>query len=91
MFEIFFVFTCRSNKPIHKIGFFTNKFLIIAVLASILLHLIAIYTPINQFLYLTPLSFLDWTKILGLSLSGLVLFEIGKNIKYKINKKYREE
>ncbi len=89
IFEIFFVFTCRSDKPIQKIGFFTNKFLIIAVLGSIALHLIAMYTPINKFLYMIPLGLFDWVKIFGLSISGLVFFEIAKNIRYKINKSNR--
>jgi len=87
LFEIFFVFTCRTNKPIQKIGFFSNKFLIFAVISSIILQMIALYSPLNMVLHLNPLGIKEWPIILGLSFSGLILFEIVKNIKYKIKNK----
>ncbi|MEM4152701.1 MAG: calcium-translocating P-type ATPase, PMCA-type [Candidatus Pacearchaeota archaeon] len=83
LFQMFFVFTCRSNKPLQKIGFFSNKYLIIAVIASIALHLIIIYSPLNLIFKLIPLKSEELLMTFLLAILGLVVFEIYKNIKYK--------
>lgn len=85
LFQLFFVFSCRSSKPLQKIGFFSNNWLVIAVAVSLFLHLTLIYSPLNVILKLSPLGFSDWLIILGLSVSGLVLFEVRKNIKQRKN------
>ena len=83
LFEIFFVFTCRTNEPIQKIGVFSNKFLLWAVVVSVALQIIVLYSPLNTIMHLVPLNLKDILIVLSLSISGLVLFEIGKNIKYR--------
>ena len=82
-FELFFIYTCRSKKPLLKIGVFSNKWLNYAVLSSIILQLIIVYTSLGNFFSVVPLSFSDWLLILPLAVSGLIIFEIAKYIKTK--------
>lgn len=82
-FELFFIFTCRSNKNLGEIGFFSNKYLVYSVLIASILQLIAIYSPLNTLFLFTPLSIKDWLLILPLALSGLVIFEVAKYFKKK--------
>ena len=48
-FEMFLVFNCKSNKSVFKSPI--NKYLIYAVLISIGLHLLAMYTSMNSLFY----------------------------------------
>lgn len=83
MFQMLFVFTCRSDKSIFKLGLFTNKWLLYAVGIAIMLHIIAIYTPLSTIFKLAPLGLADWLKVIALSSIGIVSFEIGKILKKK--------
>jgi len=83
MFEMFFVFTCRSDKSIFKLGLFSNKLLLYAVGAAVMLHVAAIYTPLSAVFKLVPLGLVDWLKVIALSSIGIVAFEIGKILKRK--------
>jgi len=90
MFELFLVLTCRSDdKPLYKIGFFTNKKLIWAIALSFVLHLIAIYSPLSALLKMSPLTLADWGIIIPLALSGLVFFEVRKMVMHLRKGKHR--
>ncbi len=78
MFELLFVYVCRSEKPLAKIGIFSNKWLNIAILTGVLLHLVLLYTPLAIAFKVVPLSLNNWLFILPFAVSGLVLFEVGK-------------
>ncbi len=66
-FELLRVYVIRSN---YKLKIFSNKYLIVAVLSSIALQLIVIYTPLNVFFKSVPLGFYD----LGLiAITGIVV------------------
>lgn len=74
-FELFFVFSCKSDKSLFSAGVLNNKYLIYAVLISGCLHLLMIYSGLGN-----VFGFISLTgKQLGLSvlagLSGLVVFE----------------
>jgi len=80
-FELFFVFSCKSNRSIFMTGIFNNKYLIYSVLVSGGLHLLAIYTVLGSVFGFVPLTLgqLGWSVLAGFS--GLVVFEglkIGK-------------
>jgi Ca2+-transporting ATPase len=81
LFELFFVYTCRSKKPVLKIGIFKNKWMNYAVIFSVILHLILLYTPLSVFFGVVPLSLNDWILIFPFAISGLVLFEGMKYLK----------
>jgi P-type Ca2+ transporter type 2C len=85
VYELLFVYTCRSNLSLHKIGIFSNKWLNIAVIGSFLLHLILLYTSVGNFFSLVPLTINNWLFILPFAISGLIVFEVAKM--FKDNKK----
>jgi len=78
LFELFFVYTCRSKQPLTKIGIFSNKWLNYAVLISLGLQLLLVYTALGSFFSIVPLTLADWLYILPFSLSGLIIFEVAK-------------
>jgi len=76
---------CRSeDTSLFKLGLFTNKWLVIALLSSLTLMLLAIYVPFLSKVFNTvPLSFTDWLMIGALALSVIILDEIHKLLKNK--------
>lgn len=80
MFEMFFVFACRSRKSIIKIGFFSNKWLIAAVAFTVLLQVIVIYTPLSAAFKLVPLTARDWLTVMAFGSLGFIAYEIKKLI-----------
>ncbi len=88
MFELLFVYSCRSNTPLLKKGIFSNKWLNYAVLFSILANIVLLYTPLAGIFKLVPLALSDWLFILPFAVSGLVVFEIVKYCK-KCNRKIK--
>lgn len=80
-FELFFIFTCRSNKSLLKIGIFSNKYLVYAIGLSIGLHLILLYTPLSSLFGVTALSLSDWGYVMISAIPGILIFESWKLIK----------
>jgi len=61
---------------------FSNRILLLSILGSILLMLIAIYTPIvRRFLQFDPPGIVDWIYVVGAGFVYLVCFEIMKAFK----------
>jgi len=81
-FELFFAFSCKSHRSIFKTGIFNNKYLIYAVLVSGGLHLVALYTVVGSVFGFVPLSGLQLGYCVLLGLSGLVVFEVGKLVRF---------
>ena len=73
LFELIYVFNCRSErKSVFRNNPFSNKYLILAVVITLALHLSIIYIPDLSTLFKTvPLELTDWGVIVGLSLTGL--------------------
>ncbi|MDD2585552.1 MAG: calcium-translocating P-type ATPase, SERCA-type [Syntrophomonadaceae bacterium] len=67
--QLFYVFECRSEKfSPFELGLFKNKFLAVAVLCSITMHICVIYAPLLQQIFHTvPLSSWQWMLILILA------------------------
>jgi Ca2+-transporting ATPase len=80
LFELLFVYTCRSEESLIKIGIFSNKYLNYAFAACLAMNLIVIYTPLNSLFGLYSLSLKDWALIMPFAFSGVVLFEVWKII-----------
>lgn len=79
MFELFLVFSARSTeKGVFEEGLFTNKYLIGAVLLSMGLQFVLVYTSLGNLFGLVPLAFLDWGKIFLISLLGVSIVELSK-------------
>jgi len=69
--ELMVVWNCRSErKNAFRVGFTSNKFLLVAVVASALLTILVPYIGLFG---TAPLSLMDWAIVLPLSCSGLLL------------------
>ncbi|GAB4196326.1 MAG: cation-transporting P-type ATPase [Thermoflexibacter sp.] len=78
--EMFYLFNCRSLKDsVFKIGFFSNRFLLLGVILMILLQLAFTYLPImNQIFHSAPISLVHWGHIIGASFLIFIIIEIEK-------------
>jgi Ca2+-transporting ATPase len=78
--ELARAYTARSELyPLHKIGFFTNKFMQYAVGASIALLLLVIYVPFLRGVFdATSLTLTQWIYIIPLIMTPSVIAEITK-------------
>ena len=81
IFELLFVYACKSDLSIIKKNILSNKFLNYAVIISILLQIAIVYTPLATLFQLSPLTGTEWLILLPFSLSGLVIFEVWKLFK----------
>lgn len=77
--QLIHVFDCRSEKSIFARNLFENRYLILAVLSSMLLLLVVIYfPPIQPIFHTVSLSVVDWCLIVGLGALPTVLFGFTK-------------
>ena len=84
-FELFLVFSIRSEENAFRTNLFSNKFLNLAVLFAFTLQILAIYQPFFQsFLQTTSLHLTDLFWVLLWSSGGFFFMEIYKKIKSMI-------
>jgi len=83
LFELFFIYTCRSKKPLTEIGIFSNKWLNYAIMFALAAQFILLYTPLATVFGVVPLTIQNWLFILPFAVSGLVVFEIRKYFRRK--------
>ncbi|MEK6904550.1 MAG: cation-translocating P-type ATPase [Nanoarchaeota archaeon] len=72
IFEMIRIYMVRSQ---YRQGIFSNKYLIFAVLTSLVLQAVVIYTPLGKFFRTVPLGLIEIGEIIAL---GAVVFVIGK-------------
>ncbi|MBP9040711.1 MAG: cation-translocating P-type ATPase [Anaerolineaceae bacterium] len=80
--ELLRAYTARSERyPLLKIGLFSNKWMNIAVLSSLILMLAVVYVPfLNPVFQTTPLHLAQWELIVPLLLIPSVVAELTKMI-----------
>lgn len=85
--EKMIVLNFRSiREPINIIGFFTNKWLLLAIAFTIFLQACAVYVPfLQEALHTTAMGWEDWGIIIVVALPIFVMTEIYKWIRYKKN------
>ena len=90
--ELFRAYTARSEYfPLAKIGVFSSKNMNLAVLVSVILVLMVVYTPFLQGVFDTvALRLIDWAEILPLVLVPSIAAEVMKSISYKQHLKERK-
>ncbi len=89
MFEMFLVFSAKTEKRLGVKDFFNNKMLLLAVTSSIILELVVIYTPVLQpFFGTAALPAMDWLMICVAGLTGVLLVEGFKPVLNKITSKF---
>lgn len=81
LFQLFLIYSCRSDLPVLNKEFFSNKFLNYSVLISFALQILLIYSPLAEIFSLAKISFGDWLFILPFSLSGFIIMELIKNFR----------
>ena len=86
--EIFFALSCRSlTTNIHKLGLFTNKFLLFSLIGESILILLLVNIPATLELFdLVPLNLHDWLIIMSLAPGAFLYSEILKGVRKSIKK-----
>ena len=78
-FSLFQIFNARSDARSAFVGMFANKWLWLAILLSLLLQVVVVYTPFLQLAFSTTnLSFNDWLLCAAVASSVLWLRELTK-------------
>jgi Ca2+-transporting ATPase len=79
MFQLFDVYNCRSRRRSAFVGFFENKWLLVAVAFSLGAHFLVLYVPYLQVAFRTvPLSLTDWLVATAASSTLLIGMELAK-------------
>lgn len=79
MFEMFAVMSARSFAGFKKINPFSNKWLTLGIMTSVLLQLAVIYiTPLQGVFGTVSITWMDWAIILGISCFGFIFMEMSK-------------
>ncbi|MBI2851066.1 MAG: cation-translocating P-type ATPase [Chloroflexi bacterium] len=88
LFELLLSFACRSElHSIFKLGFLSNKWLILATLSSLVLLLVVMELPaLEGPFHLVPLTWEDWSIMLPLAFAGFISVEILKVIFRRMDK-----
>lgn len=73
----------RSDKSIFKIGLFTNRYMVFALIVSILLQVIVIITPLNTIFEVKNINFYDWGIIIAMSVAPFIIMEVVKSFRNK--------
>ncbi|MGE5637777.1 MAG: cation-translocating P-type ATPase [Chloroflexota bacterium] len=88
LFQIFNAINCRSHKTsVFKLGLFSNKYLIIGIVASVSLQVLStLLPPLQAALGTTQLSIWDWLTIILVSSSVFIADELRKVIRNKYSR-----
>lgn len=83
--EMFYLFNCRSlTQSAFRIGFFSNRWVIIGTLVMIVLQLLFTYVPfMNGFFSSEPISLIAWGRIILVGFIGYLVVEFEKWINRK--------
>jgi Ca2+-transporting ATPase len=89
LYELINAFNCRSERlSLFRVGAFSNRWLILGVIGSLLLLLFAVQLPvIAQYFHSVPLSGREWGLAFGTSLSIFLAVELWKALKTAWRKK----
>ncbi len=87
MFQVFNALNCRSRtRSVLKIGFFANKYLLIAIVASFSLNVLATTVPFLQTaLGTVPLSLMEWVAVVLVASSILLVDEVRKFVRPRLS------
>jgi Cation transport ATPase len=80
MFQWFNAFNCRSEKKsVFELGFFSNKWLLLAISTVFALQFLVVYNPVMQKIFGTsPITAAQWGLVLLVSSSVFFIEEIRK-------------
>ncbi|VVB65523.1 Potassium-transporting ATPase ATP-binding subunit [Candidatus Gugararchaeum adminiculabundum] len=79
LFQLFNAFNCKSTTSSILSNMFSNKYLLLAILASLLLQIYIVYDPYLSNIFGTvPLSWDEWAMIAGVAFTIVIFEEIRK-------------
>ncbi|WP_196140193.1 HAD-IC family P-type ATPase [Aliikangiella sp. G2MR2-5] len=80
LFENVHALNSRSEiQSLFKMNFFSNRLLLIGILVAQTIHIGAMYTDtLGSLLEITPVSFIQWTELLSIALSLILVDEFHK-------------
>ncbi len=81
VFQFFLALSTRMKGSIFAANPFGNLWLLAAIGASLCLHLILLYTPMNGLFNVVPMPLEAWWLVLGTTTVGFILFEVCKMIR----------
>ena len=62
-----------SIRYLDELTWLSNKWLLTALIGSVILQLVIIYTPLNQYFHIVPLGLYEWIILLGGVAIGFIL------------------
>jgi len=83
LYELTIILSFRQKEPFWQGGVFSNRWMIAAVLSSLFLQLLALYSPLSRPLGATALPFSHWLILLCISLGVFLILETSKLFKNK--------
>ena len=91
MSQLVHAFNTRSSHSLFRVGFHTNKYMVGAFFASLLLMLVVLLFPFLRDIFgLTVLPAAGWWTVAGLALAPLAVVEIVKGVTALLRRKPRE-
>ena len=79
MLEMFAVMSVRSFVSFSRINPFSNKWLTLGILVSVIIQILVIYVvPLRRVFGTVPLNTIDWLIIITVAFLGFVFMEFGK-------------
>ncbi|MBN1503223.1 calcium-translocating P-type ATPase, PMCA-type [Candidatus Woesearchaeota archaeon] len=84
MLQMFNVLNAKSQREsLFRVGPFNNKFLLYAIISSIALQALVIYTPLNRLFNTVAIGVYEWVLIVLVSSSVLIFGELFKLVGLK--------
>ena len=83
--QILYLISCRSlSQPVWRLGWFTNRWLVVGIVGQILGQLALTYAPIMNDLFQTaPLSFDAWLRVVGVAILVWVVVTLDKYLRHR--------
>ena len=83
--EAFYLFSCRSlTRSAWRIGLFTNRWIIVGVLAQALGQIVITYLPAMNAVFATaPIGADAWMRIFAIAAAASVAVSIDKRIRHR--------
>lgn len=83
--EAVYLINCRSLvRPLQEIGYFSNPWIYVGIVAMLLLQAFFIYVPfMNTLFHSSPISLDSWLRILGAGLGLFIIVSAEKYIRYR--------
>ncbi len=83
LFQMLLALSTRTRSNVFASSPFKNSWLMVAIAASLLAHVLLLTTPLSMFFFVTKLPFVLLGKIAGAAVVGFLAFECVKWIKGK--------